>query len=280
MSQGKLKSEESAQLSELINKITGICLPEDKEYLIKRRLSPVLKTFGCDSFHEFIDKLQNNPSIALQEALTDAMVTNETMFFRDQKPFDLLQRKILPDYFSQKSTPQRFNILSAGTSTGEEVYSLAILLNEFLENSPADSYQITGIDVSLQVLEKAKSGAFSEFQIHRGLSPVYRRKYFTRQGDQWIITQKLKKNLSFKRHNLISNIPIYPSGSLDMIFCRNVLIYFDQKNRKKVVDRFYDLLSENGTLILGSSEMLSRDQEKKFSPNQHNQILYYTKKKL
>ena len=280
MSQSKLKSEESAQLSELINKITGICLPEDKEYLIKRRLSPVLKTFGCDSFHEFIDKLQNNPTIALKEALTDAMVTNETMFFRDQKPFDLLQRKILPDYFSQKSTPQKFNILSAGTSTGEEVYSLAILLNEFLENSPADSYQITGIDVSLQVLEKAKSGAFSEFQIHRGLSPVYRQKYFTRQGDQWIITQKLKKNLSFKRHNLISNIPIYPSGSLDMIFCRNVLIYFDQKNRKKVVDRFYELLSENGTLILGSSEMLSRDQEKKFSPNQHNQILYYKKKKL
>lgn len=278
MNSHNLSMEESKELSKLINNITGICLPMDKEYLIKRRLTPILKQFQCQNFSEFIQKLQNNPSIALQEALTDAMVTNETMFFRDQKPFDLLKRKILPDYFSEQSPPQNMSILSAGTSTGEEVYSLAILLNEFLEDSTINSFQITGIDVSLQVLDKAKQGRFSDFQVKRGLKPVYLRKYFNQEGENWTFDSNLKKKITFKRHSLLSSIPILPTGSLDLIFCRNVLIYFNQTNRKFVVDRFYDLLSKDGTLILGSSEMLGRDHDKKFEPHQHSQTLYYRKK--
>ena len=205
--------------------------------------------------------------------ITEAMTTNESFFFRDNKPFDLFKDSVLPQLLESRASRKKIRIWCAAASTGQEPYSLAIILKELSVKLAGWNIEIVGTDLSQKVLDKAKMGLFSQFEVQRGLPIQMLIKYFNQVGELWQISEEIRNMVSFRKFNLLD--PYTLLGSFDVIFCRNVLIYFDQPTKTEVLEKMRKLLPNDGTLFLGAAETVLGITDK-FKPVQGQRGLYST----
>jgi chemotaxis protein methyltransferase CheR len=236
---------------------SGILLAKHKQYLVQSRLGKIVQEQGCTGLKELIQKLQSPASKRLREQVIDAMTTNETLWFRDVHPYDILRDRILPE-LTQKVGGQRLRIWSAACSTGQEPYSISMTLNEFKKRSPGklSSEEIIATDISTQVLEQARSGVYEMLAIGRGLSKERLTQHFQEAPNGcWAVKQDIKSRVRFQSINLLGKYNAL--GQFDVIFCRNVLIYFSSEKKTEILTKMHAALKPGGYLILGASEFLS-----------------------
>lgn len=245
------------QFRTLVYEKCGINLGEGKRDLVRARLSKRLRKLGMDSFRDYYRMVVEDSSGQELVCLMDAISTNLTSFFREKKHFDFMTDKILPEYLGKIGGRSEFKVWSAGCSSGEEPYSISISLDDYASRVPAFSYRILATDISTKVLDKAASGVYDFARIN-GLSPVLRNKYFLKGHRDMDGMVKVKpfvmKPISFKRFNLMDAFPF--REHFDLIFCRNVMIYFDKQTQEKLVNKYYESLKPGGYFFIGHSESL------------------------
>ena len=230
-------------LAKMIVERSGISIGEDKQYLIETRLPKVARKHNINTIEELVVKLKLSPFSQMATDVVDAMTTNESLFFRDTKPFDQLKRIVLPKFQNKM-----LNMWSAAASTGQEAYSTAITF----EDNNFKSYNITGTDISPSVIERAIEGKYSQFEVQRGLPIMTLVKYFTQSGTDWIIKPNLQEKIKFKVFNLMDSYAAL--GRFDIVMCRNVLIYFEKETKRQVLEKIAQVTNPGGYLFLGSSE--------------------------
>jgi len=253
----EITTQEQKAFFQLILEKTGIFYGNDKSYLIESKLLPLVKKHGFSSFSELYNKIILDKTRYFERELVEAVTNNETLFFRDNSPFNLLQHKIIPDLIDKKmkeslSKKKTIKIWSAGCSTGQEVYSIAIVLKELCLSSIHFDISILGTDISNMALKSAQKGEYSELEISRGVPEKILQKYFYKKNKLYIVNDNLKENVSFKNLNLLE--PFFGLGHFDIVFCRNVAIYFTLEERKKLFKKITANIKPDGYLILGSSE--------------------------
>jgi chemotaxis protein methyltransferase CheR len=230
----------------------GIVLGDNKHYLVTSRLKRVTEEFDFPSLSEMMTTLVKGNDRHLREKVIDAMTTNETMWFRDTYPFEILKKELLPELAAKKAP---IRIWSAASSSGQEAYSISMAVSEFQQANPgklSSSVEIVGTDISQTVVNQAKQGTYDELSVVRGLSPERRDKFFRKKEDKWLIAQEIMQRTRFTELNLLNNYSLL--GKFDIIFCRNVLIYFSSEMKKDILERMGQILKPGGTLILGGSE--------------------------
>lgn len=274
----KIKPEEIKVLSNYIYNVSGISIDASKAYLLETRFGKLLDEEGCKSYSEFYHKAKTDTSLALEKKIINAITTNETLFFRDSSPFDLLKFKILPDLIDartgkgRRSASANLRIWSSACSTGQEIYSIAIVIKELLGNSSGHKITLMGTDLSDAVVAQASAGTYNKFEIERGLPREKLQRYFTPMGGNWKIKDEIRAMATFRRMNLMH--PFTALGKFDIIFCRNVAIYFTLQDRKKLFDKIADALQPDGYLLIGSTESLTGICPR-FVPKRHLRSVYY-----
>lgn len=264
--------------AQLVYQACGIVLDAGKGYLLESRLGPLLRETASESFSELLYKVKADATRQLTRKVIDAMTTNETSFFRDSSPFDLLQHKLLPDLIDRRTRTARpgqpipLRIWSAACSTGQEVYSIGIVIRELIGDSPQYQPQILGTDISDQALKRASYGVFTRMEMERGLNPAYLQKWFMPQGDQYKVRDEVRALATFRPINLLEPL-IFPYR-FDIIFCRNVAIYFSEKDKISLFDRMAQVLAPDGALIIGSTESITGITTR-FAPHRHLRAVYY-----
>lgn len=228
---------------------TGIVFERDKEYLLDSRLTPVLKKNSLSSFTELASAIRRGNS-NIQNAVIEALTTNETLFFRDNAPFEVLRTRIIPSILKHKND-RRLSIWCGAASTGQEPYSVMITLREMDELRGWD-INFLATDISEEVLERAKSGIYSHLEVSRGLSPEHLAKYFTRKGIKWQIEKSLVDSVRFSKLNLIGDWSVIPR--CDIVFMRNVLIYFSPETKGEIFKKIESKLHPHGFVMLGAAE--------------------------
>ncbi len=236
-----------------IKEISGIALDASKAYLLETRLGPLLGQYDCNSYAGLYRKSKDDFSGKTKAAIVDAITTNETSFFRDKKPFDLLKHKLIPDLL-EKNHNQAINIFSAACSTGQEVYSICIALHEILFDLTKYRIKIVGTDISEEAIAAASHGYYSNFEVNRGLLPSQVEKYFIPERNAYKIIDDLRFIATFRKANLFE--PLDALGMFDIIFCRNVAIYFSKDQRTVLFNNLRKRLKPGGQLIIGSTESL------------------------
>lgn len=239
-------------VSGLLRQRSGLVLGTDKVYLLESRLVPLARRRGLGGLDDLIAKARTTKDEALLREITEAMTTNESFFFRDSKPFDIFRAETLPGLLKARAARKTIRIWSAACSTGQEPYSLCMILREEAAKLADWRIEIVATDLAGEVLEKAKVGLYSQFEVQRGLPIQLLVKYFTQVNDMWQIDSSIRAMVKFRTFNLLED----PAqlGQFDVIFCRNVLIYFDQETKRKVLDRMAHLMPTDGTLFLGGAE--------------------------
>jgi len=247
--------------------ICGIVLGDDKQYLIEQRLSPILDEFGCQDFSQLAKKLSLGQTTFLtREKMLNAMTTNETSFFRDEHPYVTFRERIMPDMMDtvvkrkERSWQRRgpkVRMWSVAASTGQEPYSMAMIIADVVANkgmglTTMEDFGILGTDISSKVLSKAMEGKYGPLEVARGLTPEMRRKYFVQDGEYYIINNQIRHIVEFKAFNIQDQFT--QIGSFDVIFCRNILIYFTDDAKRRILSQLYQTLAPNGYLLLGSAE--------------------------
>jgi len=273
----KIKPEELTLLAQYIHNISGIFYDQKKAYLFESRLGPIVEESGLSNYTELYHKAKANPKKGIEKKIIDAISTNETLFFRDTGPFDLLKQKIMPDLIDARSAKTAgrqvpLKIWSSACSTGQEVYSIAIVLKELLFDFKKYNIKLLGTDISDAAVAQASSGKYNKFEIERGLARNTLQKFFTLNGGSWKIKDEIRGVATFKKQNLM--LPFNGLGKFDIIFCRNVAIYFSMADRKKVFNKLADMLVPDGYLIIGSTESLTGVCPK-FVPERHMRSVYY-----
>jgi chemotaxis protein methyltransferase CheR len=241
-----------AYLAERIKARSGISLGEDKIYLCEARLEPVATAHKLGSISKIVPALRSAPNSELLDDIVDAMTTNETLFFRDQGPFDLFEKRLLPQFAASRGRQTPIRIWSAAASTGQEAFSLAILISEARASLGDLKVEIIGTDLCRAALARAQSGRFNQFEIQRGLPRHICAKYFTHDGNDWVVSREIRNMVRFQRLNLMEDFRSL--GRFDIVFCRNVLIYFDFATKRDVLARTAAVMADDGALILGASE--------------------------
>lgn len=237
-------------LQKLLAERSGMALTSDKLYLVASRLNPVAQKHGFRSVIELMAALRQNPRDVLINAVVEAMVTHESLFFRDERPFEHLSRTVLPQLVNARGGRRPIRIWSAACSSGQEAYSIAMLL---AEQFPGWPWEIVATDISQPIVTKASAGLFSSFEIKRGLSGERIGRHFRRIDDQtFIVNDQIRKMVRFETHNLLESA--LRLGQFDIIFCRNVLIYFDAATKARVLDMLARQLVSDGALFLGSAD--------------------------
>jgi chemotaxis protein methyltransferase CheR len=239
-----------AIIADFVRSRTGIVLGLDKAYLVEGRLEQILRSHGFTGLTEIAARLQARPNDTLAQEVIDAITTNETFFFRDSKPFEHLGRQALPTLHAAYPPAQPLRIWSAAASSGQEPYSIAMtVLAAALGTRPI---QILATDISAEQVNRARLGLYSDFEVRRGLPAQSLGKHFCRTGDGWRITEPVRRLVEFRRWNLMEDSR--PLGKFDLVFCRNVLIYFDLDTKRRVLNSIWERLSPGGLLYLGGSE--------------------------
>ncbi|WP_297794591.1 protein-glutamate O-methyltransferase CheR [uncultured Marinobacter sp.] len=234
----------------------GILLGDNKQYLVKSRLRRILEEHQLTTLGELLNRLNRAGHSNLKEVVIDAMTTNETLWFRDNHPFRILQEKLLPE-FAERNSMQPLRIWSSACSTGQEPYSVAMIIEEFRRQRPGKlrDVKLTATDISKSVLEVARRGEYEMIAIGRGLSPERQKQFFTPSlNGGWQIRPQIKSMVEFKELNLLER---YMFGKFDIVMCRNVLIYFSAELKKDILTRIHATLNPGGYLILGASESLN-----------------------
>lgn len=244
--------QDYAYLSKLLNERSGLHLAGDKQYLIESRLLPVARQNNCGSIGDLVAKLKQFAEEPLRQRVTEAMTINESFFFRDKTPFERFQDTVLPQMQKLRAATKRIRIWCAAASTGQEPYSLAMMFKQAEQEFAGWKIEIVATDISADVLEKAKAGLYTQFEVQRGLPIQLLLKYFKQDGDQWRIAQELRDMVQYRQHNLLDDFAML--GMFDVIFCRNVLIYFDQPTKIDVFGRMQKITEPDGYLFLGAAE--------------------------
>jgi chemotaxis protein methyltransferase CheR len=248
-----LNSQDFEFVSQLLRKRAGIVLTGDKMYLLESRLAPLARKEGLPSIDDLIHVVRARRDERLITQVVDVMTTNETFFFRDKTPFDHLKDAIFP-VLSQARRGSRIRIWCAACSTGQEPYSIAMMLDQNPALTGGVPVEIVATDISDRCLERARQGLFTQFEVQRGLPIQMLMHYFTQQDDHWRISERLRQMVSFRKMNLIE--PAYNLGQFDIVFCRNVLIYFDGPTKGAVLDRVASTMNPGGFLLMGAAESI------------------------
>jgi chemotaxis protein methyltransferase CheR len=261
-------------LRRLLKERSGLVLTGDKEYLVESRLLPVARKMGLSNLSELVGKLRMPGSERVIIDVVEAMTTNESFFYRDKIPFDHFREGILPSLVKARASQRRIRIWCAAASTGQEPYSLAMILRDMATQLAGWRVDILGTDLSNEVLEKAKAGVYSQFEVQRGLPIQMLVKYFVQTGETWQISSDIRAMVQYRSLNLLHDFSAL--GPFDVIFCRNVLIYFDQQTKVNVLERCAKLLEPDGFLVLGAAETVvgltdtfkpSTDRRGLYTPN-------------
>lgn len=247
-----MQEEEFLFFCELVKRNSGIHLEKGKEYLIKARLSDVAQTLGCSNFTDFYQRVKSNPTSDIIDKIIEAITTPETCFFRDISPFEALKTHILPEIAKRKKKVKSLRIWSAASSTGQEAYSVAMAIQDMGDLFKDWNVHILGTDISNRVLKIARSANYSKHEISRGMPVTLLSKYFKENSNEWALDEEIKRMVDFKKFNLFDGFSGF--GMFDIIFCRNVLIYFETSAKKSILDRMSQNLDRNGFLVLGSTE--------------------------
>jgi chemotaxis protein methyltransferase CheR len=271
----KISQDEIKLFSKYIYDVSGINIELSKAYLLETRLGRLLQAEKCASYRDFYQKAKTDPSKRLEKMIIDAITTNETLFFRDTSPFELLKHKILPEIIDRQSSKvgaNKIRIWSSACSTGQEVFSIAIVLSELLGQRHSFNIQLLGTDLSDAAIQQASYGVYNKFEIERGLPRERLQRYFTSSGGDWKIKDEIRSIVSFRKMNLMQ--PLTGLGKFDIIFCRNVAIYFTLEDRKKLFEKIADTLEPQGYLIIGSTESLTGVCPR-FVPKRHLKSIFY-----
>ncbi len=251
----------------------GIVLGDNKHYLINSRLKNFLEKTGIGSIRNLIEKINSGSGPALKGVIIDAMTTNETYWFRDSQPFEMLKDKIFPELIHERGKPL-VRVWSAACSSGQEPYSISIIASEFFSGRlrVPINIDITATDISPSILAKAKEGVYDELMLSRGLSPERRERYFIPNGSHWVVQDKIRNRVKFHEFNLMKEYTLL--GKFSIIFCRNVLIYFSPELKKNVLDRLANALEPGGYLLLGGSESMAAYSDR-FETVRYNNVLAF-----
>jgi len=253
---GDIKQDEYDSFRLFLEQSAGITLGDNKQYLVNSRLNRLMSEKGIASLGDLVDKLKKGAIPGLRETIIDAMTTNETLWFRDSSPFNVMKEEILPNLGA--SLNRNIRIWSSACSSGQEPYSLSMLVDEFKQEKPGklkSEVEITATDISPTVLKAAKEAKYDGLSIARGLSDERKHRFFTQVEKFWEVKAEIRKRVAFRELNLLDSFSAL--GKFDIIFCRNVLIYFSSDLKRDIISRMSKQLNPGGLLILGSSESLT-----------------------
>ena len=239
-------------LSSLLRNRSGLVLSDEKAYLLESRLGPVARKHGLTTVDEIAAQLRTRPSSPLELDVVEAMTTNESFFFRDTRPFDQFKEIVLTQLQEARKSSRSLRIWSAACSSGQEPYTLAMILKEQAAKLAGWRIEIIATDLSTAILDKAKEGIYSQFEVQRGLPINLLMKYFSQAGDRWQISQELRGMIDYRMFNLLESPASL--GRFDIVFLRNVLIYFDQPTKTQVLERVAKQMPSDGYLYLGGAE--------------------------
>ena len=246
-----MKAADFELIANLVRDRSGLVLSSDKTYLVESRLAPTARKDGFASLEDLVSAIRLRRDPKLIDAVVDAMTTNETFFFRDKTPFDIFEQSILPDLVARKRGGT-IKIWCAAASTGQEPYSLAMIGEALAPKLGGCKLEILGTDISERCLEKAKAGIYTQFEVQRGLPVQMLLKHFKKDGESWTIDERLRSSIRYRPMNLLDDFRAL--GRFDVIFCRNVLIYFDVPTKKAVLERMAQQVEGPGYLLLGAAE--------------------------
>lgn len=259
-------------IRKLIREYSAITLDADKKYLAEIHLPPLFQLAGVDSISDLVAQLRSQPFNELHVQAIEALVTNETFFFRDFYPFEVLKNVLLPEFLKVRSLEQTLNIWCAACSTGQEPYSIAMLIKEHFPLLANSTWRLIASDFSAKVLARAREGRYNQHEVNRGLPETLRQKYFHNQGNEWFLKEDIRQMVEFRHLNLIESWSSLPA--MDIIFMRNVLIYFDVETKKAILGKVRKLLKPDGYLFLGGGET-TFNLDDSFEKVQFNQAVCY-----
>jgi chemotaxis protein methyltransferase CheR len=255
MSTATLNAISSDSLTFICNVVrdkSAIELDVKKTYLIEARLAPLAKQNGFNSIDEMVNNIRSKRRPEMESRLVEAMTTNETSFFRDMHPFEALKSAILPEIRTKSATKKTLNIWSAACSSGQEIYSIGMIIREHFPEFGNWKVRLVGTDLSDDILAKAKSAQYSQVEVNRGLSAAMLVKYFERDGMNWKLRPEVRGMAEFTKLNLIEKWPLIPT--MDVVFLRNVLIYFCPETKKAILEKIRKVMAPRGFLFLGAAE--------------------------
>jgi chemotaxis protein methyltransferase CheR len=258
-------------LQSMLHRRSGLALGREKLYLLESRLGMLCRAHGIDGLGTLVTRLRTGMDPTLETRVIEAMTTNETLFFRDVTPFEQLRQVVLPDVLTRNRASRTLRIWSAGVSSGQEAYSIAMVLKGFQSELAGWSVDLVGTDISTDILAKARSGAYSQFEIQRGLPITQLLRHFEQRGDQWLVKGEIKRMVRFEAFNLLE--PMARFGGCDVIFCRNVMIYFDMPTKRRVLEMLGGQMNPHGVLFLGSAETVIGVCER-FAPDRDHRGIY------
>jgi chemotaxis protein methyltransferase CheR len=247
-----MTDQEFSTVCKMVLERSGIVLEPGKEYLVEARLTPLVRQMSLNSIGELIGQLRFQSSNGLHRHIVEAMVTTESSFFRDHHPFEGLRKLVFPELMKRRSQDRRLNIWCAASSTGQEPYSVALLIRENFPELLGWKVSILATDLSRQVLERAREGRFSQIEVNRGLPASLLVKYFEQHGTEWQLKPAIRAMVDFQEINLTQPWP--PLAAMDLVLIRNVMIYFDVESKKAILNRLQRILRPDGYLLLGGAE--------------------------
>lgn len=239
-------------LCAFLKKSSGLVLDQSKQYLIESRVLPIVKREKLAGLADLVMILERGQNASLAKEVIEAMTINETYFFRDRAPFDKFRDVVMPRIIANRSAEKSVRVWVAASSTGQEPYSLAMILDEMAHKMPGWRVDLVATDIAEPQLLKARNATYTQFEVQRGLSTAYLLRYFTQLGDSWQVIPALRSKVQFRQFNLLSDFAVL--GRFDVIFCRNVLIYFDAATKSDILKRMGRVLTADGALFLGASE--------------------------
>ena len=248
----KVRSFDS--LCAYLRKTSGLVLGADKQYLVESRVTPVMRKAGLSELGELVRALELGRVPGLAEEVVQAMTINETYFFRDRFPFETLRQHILPRLIIARAAQKKIRIWCAASSTGQEPYSIAMIVQELAPCLASWRVEVVATDLSQSALKTAEKGIYSQFEVQRGLTQEQIQRFFKPSGHVWQLKDEIRSRVQYKHFNLLDSYA--PLGQFDIIFCRNVLIYFEPERKADVLSRMARILAPDGVLALGASESI------------------------
>jgi chemotaxis protein methyltransferase CheR len=239
---------------DLVHRRSAIFLEAGKEYLVESRLLPIVQASGEQSLGRLVSRLRSSPEGSLHKQVVEAMTTNETSWFRDNHPFNALESVILPELLCRRANARRLTIWSAAAASGQEAYSIAMILQERLAADPTWNLRVLATDLSEEMVRRTKAGRYSQLEVNRGLPAARLVRHFTRVGTEWQVNETLRRMVDARQLNLAARFP--PLPPVDVLFLRNVLIYFRVDDRRQIFGQVRRVLQPDGYLVLGGADTL------------------------
>ena len=246
-----MNADDFETLASVLKQRSGLSLTEDKSYLLESRLMPVVRRRRFNGLTELVAAIKGKDESLITE-VTEVMTTNESFFFRDTRPFDQFRDVVLPQLKESRASKKRIRVWCAACSSGQEPYSLAIVIKEMGQEFAGWSIEIVGTDISEEILKKAQDGIYSQFEVQRGLPIQMLMKYFTQVESGWELNESIRDMVQYRYFNLLDSMTAL--GTFDVVYCRNVLIYFDHSTKSDVLSRIRQQMADDGVLYLGDAE--------------------------